>query len=238
MAEPRFMIEGALLGPGMYELGPQEARHAIQVLRSRMGEWVIVFDGKGHSAEAEIVEIAKNRVVVRADGVNTEEHLPLKLTIATAIPKGKRWQILVEKCTELGVDRIVPLLTERSVSKGEGDSGKWKRWVIEAAKQSRRAWIPDIVEPVAFSSVLDLAREERAMLLAADSGGSHPHEFQDFFKRVPGVIVMVGPEGGFTEEELDECQEAGGKTIRLSPFVLRVETAAASVCAIIREMLL
>lgn len=238
MAEPRFIIEGRLLGPGEYHLGPQEARHAMQVLRLRVGDWVIAFDGEGHQAEAEITETGKNAVTLRVEGVHTEEHLPLSLTIATAIPKGKRWQILIEKCTELGVDRIIPMLTERSVVKGEGDIEKWRRWIIEAAKQSRRAWIPEIVEPMSIGSIPALARGENAVLLAADGHGAHPHEFQNLLRLAGGVIVMVGPEGGLTDKELEDCRQAGGRTVRLSPFVLRVETAAATVCAIIREMLL
>lgn len=225
-------------GPGEYTLDRQESRHAVQVLRLRAGDGVIVFDGKGRYAEALITGNDKDAVVVRVDGVRTEEHLPLMLTIATAIPKGKRWQILVEKCTELGVDRIIPMITERGVAKGEGDIGKWRRWIIEAAKQSRRAWIPEITEPMPYSRAAALARDERSMLLLADASGDHPQEYRDRLRRVGKVLVMIGPEGGFTEAEINECRQAGGRAVRLSPFVLRIETAAAAVCALIREMLL
>lgn len=238
MPEPRFMIDVPLAGPGDYELGPQEARHAAQVLRLRVGDWVIVFDGHGHRAEAVITSAGKDAVSVHVDGVHTEEHLPLHLTIATAIPKGKRWQMLVEKCTELGVDRIIPMHTERSVAKGEGDAGKWRRWIIEAAKQSRRAWIPEIVEPIPFKDVIALANRERAFIVLADARGEQPRAYQDFLKLSGRVVAMIGPEGGFTDEEIEGCKRHGGRTMRLSPFVLRVETAAATVCALLREMLL
>lgn len=236
MAEPRFIVEGLLSGPGEYRLDRVESRHASQVLRLRAGDWVIVFDGKGHRAEAEITDGDRDSVAVMVREVHTEEHLPLELTIATAIPKGKRWQMLVEKCTELGVDRILPMLTERSVAKGEGDIEKWRRWIIEAAKQSRRSWIPEIAPPLPMAKITALAGNEQAALLVADAGGAQPGEFRDALEQSGRAIVMVGPEGGFTGEELAECLARGGRAVRLSPFVLRVETAAATVCAILREM--
>lgn len=238
MPYPRFLLDSAMTGPGVYSLNRQESHHAAGVLRLKAGDAIIVFDGKGNRAEAIIVEAGRDVVRVRVDGVHTEPHLPLSLTIATAIPKGKRWQVLVEKCTELGVDRIIPMLTERSVAKGEGDIGKWRRWIVEAAKQSRRSWIPETVEPIAMADIPELAKREKALLLIADGSGDTPNSYRDLLGHTMQVMVMVGPEGGFTADEIEDCVRHGARRIRLSPFVLRIETAAATVCAIIREMLL
>ena len=238
MSHPRFLLDEAMGGPGLYRLGRLEAHHAVNVLRTRVDDVVVVFDGNGRRAEAVVVDASKNAVTVRVDMVHEEPRLPLSLTLATAIPKGKRWQSLVEKCTELGVDAIIPMLTERSVAKGEGDAEKWRRWMIEAAKQSRRSWIPEIVEPVTMARVFDWARERDALLFVADGGGESPSCYRDELMKAKDVVAIVGPEGGLTEEELAECVRRGAKAISLSPFVLRVETAAASVCAIIREVVL
>ncbi len=238
MPNPRFLLDNILLTPGEYVIGRQESHHAIGVLRLRPGDAVIVFDGAGHRAEAEILDASREGVVVRVDEVETEPHMPLRLTIATAIPKGKRWQILVEKYTELGVDAIVPVLSTRSVVKGEGDIGKWRRWIIEAAKQSRRAHLPEIFEPAKLPDVVATAKRDNAILLMADARGENPFAFRDLLDRTTAAVVLVGPEGGFTQEEYDECRRHGARGICLSPFTLRIETAAATVCAIIREMLM
>lgn len=238
MSHARFLLDESMSSPGVYHLNREESHHAVNVLRLRPDDAVIVFDGRGHRAEALVADARKDRVSVRVDMVHTDPRLPLKLTIATAIPKGKRWQTLVEKCTELGVDAIIPILTERSVVKGEGDIGKWRRWMVEAAKQSRRSWIPEIVEPEPFAAVFEKAREREALLFVADGQGESPSAYREQLLRTPEAIALVGPEGGFTGEELAECARRGAKSICLSPFVLRIETAAATVCAILREAVL
>ena len=238
MAQPRFLLDDPMTGPGEYLLNRQESHHAVNVLRLRTDDVVIVFDGRGNSAEAVVLAAHRDGMRVRVDGVRTEEHLPLRLTIATAIPKGKRWQTLVEKCTELGVDRIIPILSERSVVKGEGDADKWRRWAVEAAKQSRRAWIPEVSEPMALAAILPLARNDKAMLLIADPGGESPAAYRGMLEHLFEVIVLIGPEGGFTDMEAEDCVRHGARTIRLSPFTLRIETAAAAVCALVREIIL
>ena len=234
----RFLLDTPLAGPGAYVLGRQESHHAISVLRHRLDDAVIVFDGQGRYADAVITDVQRDAVAVRVDVVRDEEHLPLFLTIATAIPKGKRWQVLVEKCTELGVDRIIPIHTIRGVAKGEGDLGKWRRWVVEAAKQSRRAWLPEIIEPLPFAKALDMARGEGAFLLVADPAGEPPQNYRGQLSGCSRVTAIIGPEGGFADAELEECRARGVHGICLSPFILRIETAAAAVCAIVREMLL
>ncbi len=236
--QPRFLLDAPLTAPGIYALNRQESHHAADVLRLGMDDGVVVFDGAGNYAEAVIAEVDKKAVSVRVDEVRSEPHLPLVLSIATAIPKGKRWQALVEKCTELGVDRIIPLLAGRSVVKGEGDADKWRRWVVEAAKQSRRARVPEVTEPMPFPQALSQAKKDNALLLMADPGGESPVAYRDLFRHVLHVMVMIGPEGGFTDEESATLRKLGAKPMRLSPFILRIETAAATVCALIREVLM
>ncbi len=234
MPHPRFLLEEPLNAPGLYRLGRDESHHAVNVLRLRAGDAAIVFDGRGRRAEARVAEAGKNALAVRVDAVIEEPPLPLRLTLATAIPKGKRWQGLVEKCTELGVDALVPLHTERSVAKGEGDAEKWRRWTIEAAKQSRRWRLPEIAEPVLFARVFELSRARNALLFVADAGGEPPSRYRDELSAAESVVAVVGPEGGLTDEECAECARHGARPVRLSPFVLRVETAAAAVCALLR----
>ena len=234
----RFLLDSPLAEPGEYRLNRLESHHAVNVLRHRAGDVVVVFDGTGAYADAVIEDANKNGVRVSVAEIFTEERLPLHLTIATAMPKGKRWQVLVEKCTELGVDRIIPLLSERSVVKGEGDVHKWRRWAVEAAKQSRRAQIPEVIEPLRLDETLVTAKSEAALLFIADPQGETPQTYRSVLKDVSRAMVIIGPEGGLSERELDLCRKFGAKTVCLSPFTLRIETAAATVCALVREVFL
>ncbi len=237
MPHPRFLLDVPLAGPGEYDLDRQESHHAATVLRLRVGDAAVVFDGRGGWADAVLVRVGREGVRVRVDEPGHDERQPIRLTIATAIPKGKRWQTLVEKCTELGADRIIPLLTERSVAKGEGDAAKWRRWAIEAAKQCRRTWMPEIREPARLADVLLLAESEGAVLLLADREGGAPARYRERVERAAGgVVAMIGPEGGLSDGECVYCRNHGALGVRLSPFVLRVETAASVLCAFIREM--
>lgn len=235
--QPRFMLGEPLRGPGTYVLDRQESHHAANVMRLKRGDAIVVFDGMGNYAEAIVAEADKNAMAVDVAGVHAEKHLPLRLTIATAVPKGKRWQILVEKCTELGVDRLVPMLSARSVVKPAGDNGKWRRWIVEAAKQCRRALVPAIADPMPFADIVAEAKRDNAMLMVADPRGDSLGMYHHQLEHILNVVVMIGPEGGLTGDELATCRREGAKFIRLSPYTLRIETAAASVCAIIRDVL-
>lgn len=240
MADPRFLLNAPLRGAGEYDLDPQESHHAASVLRLRTGDAVMVFDGQGACAPAVLAVAGRNAVHARvesADDVQREEPAVPRLTIATAIPKGKRWQGLVEKCTELGADAIIPLHTERSVAKGEGDKEKWKRWAVEASKQCRRNWIPEMYDPCGIEEAVVLAERGGAVLILADADGDSPFRLRDQTAgaEAGGVVAVIGPEGGLTDGEIQFCKTRGAKTIRLSPFILRVETAAAAMCAFVRE---
>ena len=237
MAEvPRFLVDAPLTGSGEAVLCPEESRHAATVLRLRCGDGVVVFDGLGHYALGRIGDAARGCVRVSVDEVITEPRNDIHITIATAIPKGKRWQMLVEKCTELGVDRLIPMLSKRSVVKGEGNAERWRRWAIEAAKQCRRAYIPEILEPVELENVLAMAQRDNDLPLVADPEGEPPRTYLDAIKSSGRVMVLVGPEGGFSEEEAVSFKNADVHGISLSLFILRVETAAATACALIRDL--
>ncbi len=236
MSHPRFLLDAPLTGPGQFLLGREESHHALNALRVHRGDIVVVFDGLGRHAEALVVETGKAGLKVQVDSVLEVARLPNRLTLATAIPKGKRWQMLIEKCTELGVDRIIPIQTARGVAKGEGDPAKWRRWIGEAAKQSRRAWLPEIGEPRSFRDLPAMAGSAGALLLLADPEGESPGTYREIIRGAPEAVVLVGPEGGFTPEEEEFCRDMGARGICLSPFVLRVETAAAAGCAIVRDL--
>jgi 16S rRNA (uracil1498-N3)-methyltransferase len=217
---------------GRYHLGADEARHLARVCRHGPGDLVELFDGRGFATAARVLEVGKDRALLAAEGDPIpEDRPPCSLTLATAIPKGDRFDWLVEKATEIGVDRLIPLVTERSVVDPRGSKlERLRRTVVEACKQSRRSRLMAL-EPAAPWG--ELARAPGAVVrLIARPGRLPPGRRQGSF-RGQSVILAVGPEGGFSPAEEALAEAFGWRPIRLGPHVLRVETAGLAGAAII-----
>jgi 16S rRNA (uracil1498-N3)-methyltransferase len=217
---------------GRYHLGVDEARHLARVCRHGVGDLVELFDGRGFATAARVVAVGKDRVELAEEGDPIQEIRPsCSLTLATAIPKGDRFDWLVEKATEIGVDRLIPLVAERSVvDPRESKLERLRRTIIEACKQCRRNRLM-VLEPAA--SWDELAPVPGAdVLLLASLGGLPPRRWPTIF---PGrsVALAVGPEGGFSPAEEALGQAHGWQAIRLGRNILRVETAGLAGAAII-----
>jgi 16S rRNA (uracil1498-N3)-methyltransferase len=215
---------------GRYRLGPEESRHLARVCRLGVGDRVEIFDGRGFATAAEVVASAVNAVELRALGepiVAAEPASPLVL--ATAIPKGDRFDWVVEKATELGVARLILLVTERSVVVPRGTKlDRLRRTIIEASKQCGRARLMFLDEPVEWEVFVGAFPD--SVRLLADRGGVPPSRWPT----IPGdreTVLAVGPEGGFTGAEIGQATAAGWLPIRLAFNTLRVETAGLAGCA-------
>jgi 16S rRNA (uracil1498-N3)-methyltransferase len=211
------------LGLGEYVLEGAEAHHLSAVRRFSPGDSVVLFNGNGADYLAQVISIAKKQVVLQITGVQpVERELTFSLTIASALPKGDRADFLLEKLTELGVSRFVPLITERSIVVPKpGTIEKYRRTVIEASKQCGRARLMEVETASEFDELLThpgLA-QERVILHTQSS----PAKLE---RTSASVIVAIGPEGGFSPDELEAAQNAGWRNTNLGPRVLRVETAA------------
>lgn len=217
--ERRFHVSD--LDSETVRLSSEEAHHLIDVLRLREGAGVSVFDGKGNAARAQVHRIAGREVEVRILGPEPSRESPLALTLAVAPPKGDRMSFLIEKLTELGVARLVPLETERG--RGRGNLERWRRIALESCKQSGRSRAPAIESPRSVASVV----EEPGLLLAAHPGAP------PMVVNAPGnVIALVGPEGGWSESELSLFTSRGVTLFGLGPRTLRTETAAVAAAAL------
>lgn len=214
-----------------------EAHHATDVLRIRAGERVVVLDGAGQELLCEIQKPERDRVELTVVQRNAVPPLPYQITLLQAIPKGKIIESIIQKATELGAHRIVPLLSDRVVTQldDEGASAKaekWRQTAVEAIKQCGSAWLPQVEAPISPKEYL--ARGEKFELPLAASlqnDRRHPREyFNTFFaekKRLPQTVcVWVGPEGDFTPAEMNLIKSAGALPITLGRLVLRSETAA------------
>jgi 16S rRNA (uracil1498-N3)-methyltransferase len=233
---PVFFADRAALQRDVVILSGAEGRHAAAARRLQPGERADVGDGAGLVAEC----------VVAANGPNGLELTVLArrevprpvpvLTVVQAIPKGDRGELAVEELTEVGVDRIVPWAAARCVPVWRGDRGerslaKWRVTAREAAKQSRRAWIPEVTGPASAARVAQLiAAAACAIVLepgAAESlGGLRPPGSGD-------LVLIVGPEGGITDDESAAFQKAGAIARRLGPTVLRTSTAGTVAAAVL-----
>jgi 16S rRNA (uracil1498-N3)-methyltransferase len=217
---------------GRAVLDGDEARHLAKVRRVGIGEVVTLFDGQGRSAMAEVVELGRDRVdlIIREEST-ADRSLAGPLILATAVPKGDRFDWLVEKATELGVTRLVPLVTARSVvDPRSAKLDRLRRLVVEASKQSGRARLMELDAPTAWADWLTRSRAAAGSRYVADPGGGRlavgpPCDL------TRGVAVTIGPEGGFTANELEEAKASGHRAIGLGPTILRVETAAIAACA-------
>ncbi len=213
-----------------------EAHHALHVLRLSIGDEITLFDGRGLRATARITSVTGESLV--ADVLHrAAEQLTRVLIIATAIPKGERADWMVEKCAELGLSELIPLLCERGqVSPGAGKLARWRRKADEAAKQSGQSRSMAVREPMALSAALE----------ACASGGpawyGSPGVTRTLAQAIGecatgdaasrGASIWIGPEGGFSPDEVAQLERSGAQGVSLGGTILRVETAAVAAAAV------
>lgn len=210
-------------GGGALEVRGDEARHLVRVRRVGVGEVVEVFDGRGHARAAEVVGLGKDRVALRPFGPPLPDRVaPVGLTLATAVPKGDRFDWLVEKAAELGVAALAPILTARSVVDPRGAKlDRLRRAVVEAAKQCGRNRLMTVEDPAPWAELVKTAAGDALRLVAHPGGAAFP----DWPRPSAAVVVAVGPEGGFTEAEVEAAVTGGWIPVSLGDTLLRVETA-------------
>ncbi|WP_404433045.1 16S rRNA (uracil(1498)-N(3))-methyltransferase [Microbacterium lacus] len=216
-----------------------EAHHAATVRRVRIGEAVTIGDGAGTWFEGECVTVTPREVIVR---VASRREIPApipRVTLVQALAKGDRDELAIQAATELGVDSVVPWQAARSVSrwdaaKAEKGRARWATIVREAAKQAHRPWLPS-VEPVQTTKQL-LTRTQSARVLILEPGAQNALSGLDF-SGTSDIVLVVGPEGGITEEELAQFTSSGATLVRLGETVLRTSTAGPAAIAVISATL-
>nr|WP_133828374.1 16S rRNA (uracil(1498)-N(3))-methyltransferase [Actinomycetospora succinea] len=219
----------AVPGSGEVVLDGAEGRHAADVRRVRPGEVVLIGDGAGTRARARVTEVGKSRVTTTVLERRSEDEAPLRITLAQALVKGDRAELAVELATEAGVDAILPWRAERCVARwddgvrGEKALAKWRATAREAAKQARRARVPDVAPPATTG---DLAARDADAVLVLEATATE--SLADV--ALPGrgeLVLVVGPEGGVTDAERALLARAGAREVRMGPGVLRTSSAAA-----------
>jgi 16S rRNA (uracil1498-N3)-methyltransferase len=232
----RFYSPPETFVDGLVTLSPEETRHLRDVLRLRVGDSVNVFDGTGGEFEGAIEGLSKNSSILKIirpiDPAAPES--PLELTLAAAILKSDKFDLVVQKAVELGITRLVPLETTRSESRPRDAVKKAERWrkiALEAAKQCGRAKLMQIDEPLKFSEFV-ASVEGKAFFFTERGGGKFPDQFVS-----KKLTAFVGPEGGWDDSEIELARSCGFELITFGGRILRAETAAVSVAAILQHRL-
>ncbi|NLW50921.1 MAG: 16S rRNA (uracil(1498)-N(3))-methyltransferase [Candidatus Brocadiaceae bacterium] len=238
----RFLAPDAGRVGQVVTLGAEQSRHLSTVLRVGVGARVRLFDGRGAEFAGHVERIGPAGVQVRVDqACAPRAGGEAVLTLAFAPPPGQRADVLVEKAGELGAWRIVPIVCERLQGFQATAAGKrqdrWERKAREAARQCGRARVPDVAEPVAFDRFVQ--SDGARVRLIGSTGEATPlwHALAGLHGPAASVTMIVGPAGGFTRRETDLAQEAGFVAVSLGPHVLRVETAAVAMLAVVTAWL-
>jgi 16S rRNA (uracil1498-N3)-methyltransferase len=218
------------------EITGADVHHIRDVLRMQPGDGLELLDGTGKIYTARISDIGKEKIRCEALSVREEEIEPkVKVTLAQSLTKGHKMDLVIEKCTELGVFNIIPMATERTVAK-TAKADRWRRIAKEAAEQSARAIIPDISPLMDFEEVLKLRKQYDQALIPWELEKNHTlkKHFTDIpISRHPDILIMIGPEGGFSQSEVEQAKRAGFISVSLGKRVLRTETAGMAVLAAI-----
>ncbi len=225
----RFFVETPIETDEVLLAG-SEAHHLIHVMRAKAGDEVVLFDGSGAEFSAHVAQIGRNEV--RCEVVSRTEidrELPFQLTLGVALPKGERQRWLVEKAVELGVTEIVPLVTARSVAQPTGHAiARLKRAVIEASKQCGRNCLMRIGPPAPLNQYLaNTGIDELCLIAIPDSESRQLGGSRNSYR------IAIGPEGGFTGEEIHQARDSGWQSYSLGPRILRTETAALALTSVI-----
>ena len=241
----RFFAEPGQIGEKEIVITGADVNHIRNVLRMRTGEEVLIADGRGAEYRCKLTDLSENEVraqiLWKLDG-NAE--LASAVTLFQGLPKSDKMDLIVQKCVELGVDRIVPVSTKRAVVKldAKKEETRLKRWNTiseSAAKQSGRGVIPEVSGVMSCGKALEEAKKLEVLLIPYERA-EHMAETRRVMGEIrPGqsVGIFIGPEGGFEESEVEEAVAAGAKAITLGKRILRTETAGLAVMAMLSYLL-
>jgi 16S rRNA (uracil1498-N3)-methyltransferase len=233
---PRFWVEDRLSPGAMLDLPAEVARH-VAALRLREGDAIALFNGAGGEHAATLARVAKNQCVAKiGERRDVERESTLQITLALGISAGDRMDFAVQKATELGVVRIVPLETERAVvrlaaPRAERRLAHWRAVAVAACEQCGRNRVPELAPVVAFDEFLQQPGEGLRLLLSPAAG----KRLADFV-RSEAVTILIGPEGGLSPGERSRALERGFSAVRFGPRVLRTETAPLAAIAALQAL--
>jgi 16S rRNA (uracil1498-N3)-methyltransferase len=227
------VLESASVGE-LVSLTGSEARHAVTVSRITIGQTVSIGNGAGLVVAGEVVTAEHTELTIRVATVETTPRREPAVFLAQALAKGDRDELAVQAATELGVDGVIPWAAARCISRWEGAKvakgrDRWAAVVREATKQSLRPWLPDVLDLATTKQLVQMAEGARMIVLEP----SAPATLAQLEVDDRDVVLLVGPEGGIAQHELDALAEAGASLVRLGSEVLRTSTAGPAALAVL-----
>jgi len=237
---PRFYVPQAQIEKGLLKVEGSEVRHIRRVLRLKVGDRLVLFDGSAKEYEGIIVEESPSSVMMKVENIlSPAKESPLEITLAQSLLKGEKMEYLIQKATELGIKKIIPFFSSRSVplldkSKRLRRYHRWEKISIEACKQCGRIAVPRVEPLQNYSEMLGMAPSEALRLILREKKGQGLKEVLDGSKGKTEIFFVVGPEGGMSDEEVGEAQKAGFIPITLGKRILRSETAGLCLLSVLQ----
>lgn len=239
----RFILDPRQIAGAHALFDEDQARQMRRVLRLRPGDRVLVLDGRGRQYEVMLQEVSNARVTGQVIGQTEATGEPAaRLTLFQSLLRREKFEWVMQKCTELGVAAFVPVITRRSLVRGDDVTNeklaRWRRIIKEAAEQSERGLLPEVQAPVALEDAFAQAQHyAKTILLWEGAAGAGVAPALAGLPAAPAVALFVGPEGGYDATEVEQAQVAGATVATLGPRILRTETAAVVASALVLHAL-
>jgi len=241
----RYFVDAKQFQDELVVLNGDEAHHLIRVMRARPGDQIIVSDGLEREVLAEITELNKDTVEARIVEQLTMTHEPaVRVTVAQSLPKGDKLETVIQKGTELGAEGFIPFVSQRTIVQYDARKEakrleRWRKIAKEAAEQAHRNRVPEVAEPVRWAGIMQLVDAYDLVMMCYEKV-DHTEELRPLLQqfrhehdirygrdgREPTILLIVGPEGGFAEQEAEQATAAGIQLVGLGSRILRTETAA------------
>lgn len=232
MSRRRFYASPDSITDSDITLSLDETHHLTHVLRMTPGDQAFVFDGCGHEYKCTFLGINDNHAHLKSnEALRDAVESPLQLSLAQALAKGEKFDFIIQKATELGVSRIVPLITRYAEIKLDDNQierrlERWRRISLEALKQCGRRRLVEITAPQNITQFLDNADDDPLLALFNENGGVAIEQALEEITKSNSIVALIGPEGGWSHDEIELLTARGAKAVSLGPRVLRTETAA------------
>jgi 16S rRNA (uracil1498-N3)-methyltransferase len=234
----RFFVDKSSIAGDEVELKTKQSHQIYTVLRLREGERIIVLDNTGFEYKVELIKASKNLISGKIIEKRPAAGEPkAKLTLYQSLLSREKFEFILQKCTEIGVSRFVPIVTQRSIVREtttkEGKLERWRNIIMEAAEQSGRGLIPELRVPIDYREAIVETEDYDMSLIACTKRGRELHGSLALVKEDGHVSLFIGPEGGFTDEEVESCLEEGAMPVTLGRRILRTETAGVVASALV-----